>query len=291
MDSALEFLDDHLLDNVYLKLFRTEVVSNESVATLISALPRDNDIRICLSLFAFLTLGGWFFYLTAACFSYYVFFDHETMNHPKFLKNQVRQEIEYAVKALPMMGVLTVPWIWGEIKGYSKLYENSSLYGGWPYMIFSIGLFVFTTDFMIYWVHRYLHHPFIYKWLHKPHHKMIVPTPFASHALHPLDGFLQSLPYHIFVYIIPMQKWLYIIMYILVNFWAVSIHDGNFMVRSTIINSSAHHDVHHLYFNYNYGQYFTLWDRVGGSYRQPTEEQIVISFAMTKKFGTSKHIM
>jgi lathosterol oxidase len=28
-----------------------------------------------------------------------------------------------------------------------------------------------------------------------------------------------------------------------------------------------------LYFNYNYGQYFTLWDRVGGSHRQPTEEQ------------------
>lgn len=45
------------------------------------------------------------------------------------------------------------------------------------------------------------------------------------------------------------------------------------MLRSAIINSSAHHSVHHLYFNYNYGQYFTLWDRVGGSHRQPTEEQ------------------
>lgn len=48
---------------------------------------------------------------------------------------------------------------------------------------------------------------------------------------------------------------------------------GNFMLRSKIINSSAHHAVHHLYFNYNYGQYFTLWDRVGGSHRQPSEEQ------------------
>lgn len=48
---------------------------------------------------------------------------------------------------------------------------------------------------------------------------------------------------------------------------------GNFMLRSTIINSSAHHAVHHLYFNYNFGQYFTLWDRLGGSHRQPSEEQ------------------
>lgn len=30
--------------------------------------------------------------------------------------------------------------------------------------------------------------------------------------------------------------------------------------------------MHHLYFNYNYGQYTTLWDRLGGSYRKPNEE-------------------
>lgn len=48
---------------------------------------------------------------------------------------------------------------------------------------------------------------------------------------------------------------------------------GNFLLHSTIINTSAHHTVHHLYFNYNYGQYFTLWDRIGGSHRAPTEEQ------------------
>lgn len=27
-----------------------------------------------------------------------------------------------------------------------------------------------------------------------------------------------------------------------------------------------------LYFNYNYGQFTTLWDRIGGSYRKPNEE-------------------
>lgn len=31
--------------------------------------------------------------------------------------------------------------------------------------------------------------------------------------------------------------------------------------------------MHHVYFNYNYGQYFTLWDRLGNSHRQPTDEQ------------------
>ena len=101
MDSALEFLDDHLFDNIYGKLF--PVPSNGTVETFVSILPRDNDLRILLSIFSFITLGGWFFYLSAACFSYYVFFDHETMKHPKFLKNQVRQEIECAVKAVPVI--------------------------------------------------------------------------------------------------------------------------------------------------------------------------------------------
>jgi lathosterol oxidase len=30
--------------------------------------------------------------------------------------------------------------------------------------------------------------------------------------------------------------------------------------------------MHHLYFNYNYGQFTTIWDRLGGSYRKPNDE-------------------
>ena len=33
--------------------------------------------------------------------------------------------------------------------------------------------------------------------------------------------------------------------------------------------------MHHLYFNYNYGQFTTLWDRLGGSYRKPNAELFV----------------
>jgi lathosterol oxidase len=48
---------------------------------------------------------------------------------------------------------------------------------------------------------------------------------------------------------------------------------GEFISHSEIFSTSAHHFVHHVYFNYNYGQYFTFWDRVGNSHRQPTDEQ------------------
>lgn len=42
--------------------------------------------------------------------------------------------------------------------------------------------------------------------------------------------------------------------------------------------------MHHLYFNYNYGQFTTLWDRLCGSYRQPNEEL----FRRETKMGTKE---
>ena len=48
-----------------------------------------------------------------------------------------------------------------------------------------------------------------------------VPTPFASYAFHPLDGYLQSLPYHIFIFIFPLHKKLYLGLFVVINFWTI----------------------------------------------------------------------
>ena len=53
------------------------------------------------------------------------------------------------------------------------------------------------------------------------------------------------------------------------------IHDGFYLVPKFLkpfINGAANHTIHHLYFDYNYGQYFTLWDRIGGSYLDPDKK-------------------
>ena len=41
--------------------------------------------------------------------------------------------------------------------------------------------------------------------------------------------------------------------------------------------------MHHLYFSYNFGQYTTLWDRLGGSYRKPNDELFRRESKMGKK--------
>ena len=218
-------------------------------------------------------------YFFCATMSYIFVFDKTTFQHPKYLRNQIRMEIQQTLTAIPVMAVLTFPCFVAEVRGHSFIYDKISdidhpilrMFGSsWNWLQFP--LFILFTDFCIYWIHRALHSKILYKRLHKPHHKWIMPTPYASHAFHPLDGFSQSVPYHLFPFLFPLQKFAYIALFTFIQIWTVMIHDGEYVANSAIINGAACHTMHHLYFNYNYGQFTTLWDRLGGSYRKPNEE-------------------
>ena len=229
--------------------------------------------RQALSLYLITTIGGYIMYITMASFSYVFIFDRLLMQHPKFLKNQVRLEIQYTCSIIPLMTMPTVLLFLLEVRGHSKLYYGVEDIHGWLFVLFSMFTFLMFTDCLIYWIHRGLHNPLVYARLHKAHHKWKIPSPFASHAFHPIDGFLQSLPYHIYPFLFPLNKILYIILFVFVNMWTVSIHDGDYRVPDILkpfINGSAHHTDHHLFYNYNYGQFFTLWDRIGGSFKNPS---------------------
>ena len=237
-----------------------------------SALPRDNLYRQAFSLFLIVWLFGLVVYFICSTLSYVFVFDKTTFKHPKYLKNQIRMEMKQTMVAMPVMSLLTIPAFVGEVRGYAKLYDLPSEAPFYLYNYLQFPLFILFTDFCIYWIHRGLHHPRLYKTLHKPHHKWIMPTPFASHAFHPLDGFAQSVPYHVFPFILPLQKLASVGLFAFINIWTILIHDGEYVADSPILNGAACHTMHHLYFNYNYGQFTTLWDRLGGSYRKPNEE-------------------
>lgn len=214
-------------------------------------------------------LFGLVTYFIFATASYVFIFDKRTMNHPKFLKNQIRLEIAQTLRSIPFMSLITAPVFVLEVRGYSKLYDTFDEGPGLWYDILQFPLFIAFTDFWIYWIHRGLHHPSVYKTLHKPHHKWIMPTPFSSHAFHPLDGFAQSIPYHVYPFLFPLQKVASVVLFIGVNIWTVLIHDGEYLTDNPIINGAACHSLHHSKFEVNYGQFFTFLDRLCGSYRKP----------------------
>lgn len=175
-----------------------------------SWLERDNVYRQCFSLFVIAAFGAAVIYFISASLSYSFIFDKRLEYHPRFLKNQKRLEVQSSLTAIPIISVLTLPFFLGEVRGYSLLYTKIEEYG-WSWIFISTLLYMLFNDIGIYWIHRLEHHPSVYKYIHKPHHKWIsmhclsaflitqltvaVPTPWAAIAFHPLDGFAQSLPY------------------------------------------------------------------------------------------------
>lgn len=247
-----------------------------------SLLPRDNIVRQSLSLYVITVLGAYFVYFLTSAASYFLVYSADNFKHPRYLKNQLRMEISQSITSIPLMSLFTLPWFVAENRGYSRLYWSMDSYSKW-YFWFQFPFFIFFTDMLVYVMHRSLHSRLLYKRFHKPHHKWIVPTPFASFAFHPVDGYMQSLPYHIFPFLFPLQKLAYLGLFTVVQMWTVIIHDGEYLANDPVINGAACHTIHHLYFNYNYGQYTTLWDRLGGSYRTPDQEL----FDKSKKMSES----
>lgn len=236
-------------------------------------------------------VGGILFYLASAGLSFLYFFHlrkelfyPDTLPKDFSLKKQVINEISYAIWSIPIMAVLLSPFPLLLINGYGMVYERVEDYG-WAYLFFSMFFFLFFTDGCIYFIHRALHHPMLYKRIHKPHHRYKYTTPFSSHSFHPLDGFGQGIPYYIFALLFPIQKQVFSFMFVIVNLWTVSIHDQVDFFGGGILNSTGHHTIHHELFIYNYGQYFTLWDRLFGTYKPSTKTN---EFFTGKKLQESK---
>lgn len=115
--------------------------SHTAMMKPVSAWPREFIPRQLISVSIITMVGICVLYFLFAGLSYYFIFNHDMMKHPKFLKNQVRLEIESSLKAFPVMTLLTLPWFMAEVRGYTRLYDNVGDYG-WTYLVLSIPMYV-----------------------------------------------------------------------------------------------------------------------------------------------------
>jgi lathosterol oxidase len=232
------------------------------------------------NLFLLLVFGGMFFYFSLSGLSYLIFFVWGKKRfHPTYEadKATIHEQMRWGVYGVLGNAVLTAPLHWLIANGYSRAYwDLSETHWGMPALVFfpvSILLYLAFTETWIYWVHRWLHIPAVFRLLHKPHHKWRATTSWASMAFHPLDSFLQALPHHLALFLFPVNVYLYLVMLNFVMLWSVMIHDRVSLVRWSFINYTGHHTLHHWYFTCNYGQFFTFWDKLMGTWRDPEEAE------------------
>jgi lathosterol oxidase len=115
-----------------------QTVASHSIPQ-VSAWPRDYIPRQIMSLVVLTLIGIHVLYFLFAGLSYTFIFNHEMMRHPRFLKNQVKLEIQASLKAFPFMTILTLPWFQAEVMGYSRLYDGLDTYG-YTYLVLSVPL-------------------------------------------------------------------------------------------------------------------------------------------------------
>ena len=144
--------------------------------------------------------------------------------------------------------------------------------------VWFIFLFLLTPiwiSFHFYWIHRLLHWPPLYKLAHALHHRNINVGLWSGLSMHPLEHllFFSSILIH---FLVPAHP-LHILFHMQhQSLTAATSHTGfeNLLVKDskTLALGTFHHQLHHRYFEVNYGNLQMPWDKWFGSFHDGTAE-------------------
>lgn len=179
-------------------------------------------------------------------------------------------------------------WSLGSGVFFWTLYEVLmfwALANGWMPMltwaanpVWFVALFLLTPlweSFYFYWIHRMIHIPFLYKHVHSLHHRNINVGPWSGMSMHPVEHaiYLGSVFVHFLVGAHPVHI-LFHLQYFTLT--AISTHTGyqGLLIkdRNRLALGTFHHQMHHRYFECNYGSLEMPWDKWFGSFHDGTVE-------------------
>jgi sterol desaturase/sphingolipid hydroxylase (fatty acid hydroxylase superfamily) len=182
------------------------------------------------------------------------------------------REIVTSLITFIFFGIAAVIILETPFKNYTQVYDNIGDYGA-AYFIFSVFISLVFHDTYFYWLHRFFHHPKVFKTVHLTHHKSTNPSPWASFAFHPWEAILEAAVVFPIVLLIPIHPLALLAFLVLGQIYNVYGHLGyeiypQWFVESKIgkwVNTSLNHNMHHQFFKGNYGLYFRFWDEWMGT--------------------------
>ncbi|MEM7223887.1 MAG: sterol desaturase family protein [Pseudomonadota bacterium] len=161
---------------------------------------------------------------------------------------------------------------WAMANGYAPILAWS----GNP--VWFIALFFLTPMWIsvhFYWVHRWLHWPPLYRLAHALHHRNTNVTPWSGLSMHPIEHliFFSSVLIHWVVAAHPIHILFHMQHQALT---AATSHTGFEGIqpkdKTRLALGTFHHQMHHRYFDCNYGNLEVPFDKWLGSFHDGTEE-------------------
>ena len=181
-----------------------------------------------------------------------------------------RREILYSVSTITIFSLVGLGLYLGRHSGIFQLYLDPVSLRVWlPEFV----IMVLIHDAYFYWIHRAMHHPWLFRRFHRLHHLSHTPTPWAAYAFAPAEAVLEAGILPVVALIMPVSA------------TAVFAFTTHMIVRNVIahagvevwprwwldwpvlrwVTTTTHHDLHHEKGRSNYGFYFTWWDRLMGT--------------------------
>ena len=160
---------------------------------------------------------------------------------------------------------------WAMANGYApvlNIFENP--------VWFAVGLFLtpMWISFHFYWIHRFLHWPPLYRTAHSLHHRNVNVGPWSGLSMHPIEHvmFFSSVCIHFVLAAHPITILFHMQHQALTaatshtGFEGLVVKDKNRLALGTF-----HHQMHHRYFECNYGNLEVPWDKWFGSFHDGTD--------------------
>lgn len=156
--------------------------------------------------------------------------------------------------------------------GVIRVIESPAEFGWW-YFGFNVVALIVGHDAWFYWTHRLMHRPRLFRWFHRLHHRSNNPSPWTSYAFDASEAVVNGLYLPLAMLLMPT------------SIPAAFVFTAHMMLRNAIghcgyevfpargdgrpllgwLTSVTHHDLHHARAGWNFGLYFTWWDRLMGT--------------------------
>ena len=184
------------------------------------------------------------------------------------------REVLSSLRTVFVFGVTTITLLIGRETGHIRLdiESASALTVAWQF-----ALIVVLHDAYFYWIHRAMHTPALFRATHLHHHKSRTPTPWTSYSFSTWEAVAEAAFVPLFLLATSLAGFGFAALAMLAFLWHMIIrnvmaHTGHEIFPAgwldvpvlRWISTTTHHDLHHSS-GYNFGFYFTWWDRWMGT--------------------------
>jgi Delta7-sterol 5-desaturase len=192
-----------------------------------------------------------------------------------------RDEILFAIITMAFSGALLGgAATWMRANGWIT-YNQGPV--SWWVIALEYAAYFITFDTWFYWLHRWMHKEPVYSLVHELHHRSTSPNLLTTFSVHPFESWINGSWGFIFMALLTVHTQTGLLIGLTAPLMGLYVHSGyEFFPRwwnkswaTKWFITATFHDQHHKYFNWNFGGYTTVWDRLCGTMRGKFEDDFV----------------